>query len=93
MAEIDIVTDFEVRWEPEDRIPVMLGETVVGIVKRVQTGRSRIGETLYVITVDIADDVWKSVNYEQALNGGPSPLHIFFPRPLNELNTNFVFNV
>jgi hypothetical protein len=90
LAEVRVVLAWEIRWEPEDRVPVTLGDTVVGVVKRVRNGYSRIGEPLVEITVDIADNVWRSVNYEQALNGGPPPLHIHFPRSVNDLNTSFV---
>jgi hypothetical protein len=85
MIRTAIQLAFEVRFEPGDKIPVVLGEKVVGMVESIEPIFVLDGVIHYAITFLLEDEALRIAQAHYVFDGTP-PLKVFFPRPLDQTN-------
>jgi hypothetical protein len=89
LVEIKVTFTMEVNWDPDDKIPVVMGDRVVGMVTNVEAMYVLDNVTHYEITVLVENAAVKAAAMGAALDPIP-PLRMFFPRPVNEINWTMV---
>lgn len=91
LVEAQAIFTLEVNWDPEDEIPVVMGERVVGMVTNVEAKFVLDDVTHYEITMLVEKEAFKSAAMGVAFDPNP-PLRMFFPRPVSEINWTMIIS-
>jgi hypothetical protein len=91
VIQVHQVFTMEVSWEHGDKIPVTMNDRVVGMVTNVEPQYVLDGVLHSKITFLIEENAWRAASFGAALDTIP-PFRVFFPRPLDEINIDFIIS-